>query len=80
MDRSIKSAEEIQAEVTRLVHQIKELHEDRQSISIPMPGRLIGPDSTGCNWYMAYGRDVGVHGHAVQAAVQEVKAKWNLEP
>ncbi len=72
------SASEIQAEVTRLVQQIPELRENRETITMPLPAHLAGLDSAGCNWYMPYGGRVGVYGHAIRDAVQQVKAKWNL--
>ena len=72
------SAAVIQAEVVRLVHQIKAVKEDRQTIAVPMPAPLAALDAGGCNWYMAYGGIVGIYGHAVQDVVQEVKDKWNL--
>ena len=73
------SAAVIQAEVARLVHQIKAVKEDRQTIAIPMPAPLAVLDSGGCNWYMAYGSIAGIYGHAVRDMVQEVKDRWNLE-
>ncbi len=73
------SAAAIQAEVSRLVHQIKAVKDDQQSIAIPLPAPLAVLDAGGCNWYMAYGGIVGIYGHAVRDVVQQVKDKWNLE-
>ena len=73
------SAAVIQSEVSRLVHQIKAVKDDHQSIAIPLPAPLTVPDAGGCNWYMAYGGVAGIYGHAVRDVVQEVKDKWNLE-
>lgn len=78
MTRPNVSAAEIQAEVARLVHQIQEIRDDRQTIPVPLPAHLAGLDSDGCNWYLAYGGNVGIYGHAIRDVVQQVKAKWNL--
>ena len=79
MDRLEMSGADIQTEVTRLVHQIEEVRASHETIAMPLPAHLAGLDLDGCNWYMAYGGNVGLHGHAIRAAVQEVKAKWNLK-
>lgn len=79
MERLEMSGADIQTEVTRLVHQIQEIRASRETITLPLPAHLAGLDRDGCNWYMAYGGNVGQHGHAIHAAVHEVKAKWNLK-
>ena len=80
MTRPQMNAADIQAEVLRRVHQIPAVREGRENIPIPLPAPLIQFDSNGCNWYMAYGGSVGVHGHAVREVVEGVKAEWNLLP
>ena len=78
MSRPEMSATEIQAEVKRQVQQLQGVGELRETIVIPLPAPLLRFDSTGCNWYMAYGGIAGEHGHAVRDVVEQVKAQWNL--
>ena len=78
MDRLEMSGADIQTEVTRLVHQIEEVRASHETIAMPLPAHLAGLDLDGCNWYMAYGGMVGIHGHAVRDVIDKVKAEWNL--
>ena len=78
MSKPEMNAADIQTEVQRRVHQIPSVKDSRETIPIPLPAPLISQDSSGCNWYMAYGGMVGIHGHAVRDVIDKVKAEWNL--
>lgn len=78
MPRELRSAEEIRAEVHRLIHQVHEVVEDKVKIRVPEPMRLGEPDGTGCNWTMMYFGNADGHQQACAAGVLQVQQKWNL--
>jgi hypothetical protein len=52
MTRETRSAQEIQAEVHRLIHESREVRADGASVDVPLP--VVRPvDGTGLNWWMS---------------------------
>jgi hypothetical protein len=78
MPRETRTAEEIQAEVHRVLHSIPEVRDDGQVITVPAPMLLAAPDEDGCNWYMEFFGNAGGHGQACAVAMNQVRARWNL--
>ncbi|MES2425176.1 MAG: hypothetical protein V4562_12155 [Pseudomonadota bacterium] len=77
MPRLLKTREEIQAEVHRLVHLDPKVREAKVNIEIPLPLEMDPMD--GCNWAMSSYRNSTGHMDAVAKAVSEVMDKWNLK-
>jgi len=77
MTREFRTAQEIQAEVHRLIHEHRDVRADRTSIGVPLP--VLRPiDGTGLNWWMSmFGNAVGYQ-QVIGAAVTEVGKRWNL--
>jgi hypothetical protein len=79
MARLLKNAQEIQAEVRRLIHQDKEIMDDEVEIGVPLPKLLLDLDSEGCNWTMTIFRNPQGYMGVVNKAGAEVQRRWNLE-
>lgn len=78
MPRQAKSAKEIQAEVRRLVGTGSSGGHDNPGITIPLPERLPEAGADECNWDMTYFGHAVPHPESVEAAIADVKARWNL--
>ena len=79
MARLLKNAQEIQAEVRRLIHQDKEIVDDEVEIGVPLPTLLLDLDSEGCNWTMTFFQNSQGYMGVVNKAGAEVQRLWNLE-
>lgn len=80
MSRQERTAQEIQDEVSRLIHEVQEVREDNATIRVPKPMPLRGTDAAGCNWtMMTFGGDASSYLRAIHGAVGTVMAKWNLK-
>ena len=78
MVRLLKTAQEIQHQVERVVHNDQFVISDKIKIGIPVPMKLIELDENGCNWSMSTFRNAVGHLDTVRRAVDEVKKCWNL--
>ena len=77
--REARSAEEIQAEVRRLVDsQMSSSGHDNPGIAVPLPERLPEAGADECNWEMTYFGHAVPHPEVVEAAVADVRARWNM--
>jgi len=76
--RELKTADEIRAEIERLVNANREVREDRERIEIPAPTPLREPDRNGCNWTMAAYRGSPTYLGLVELAVAAMQLRWNL--
>ncbi len=77
MPRETRSAQEIQAEVHRIIHASREVRADGASVRVPLP-TAIPMDGTGLNWWMtSFGNAVGYQ-HVIGEAVSTVGKRWNL--
>lgn len=76
LNRELKSRQEIQAEVTRLLHLDPDVVKDKVQIAIPTPVETDPID--GCNWAMTGYGNADNHMAAVTRAVNAVMGKWNL--
>ena len=78
MPREVRSAQEIQAEVRRLIEAESSGGRSNPGITVPLPERLPEADAGQCNWDMTYFGHAVLHPEAVEAAVGDVKARWNM--
>lgn len=81
MARESKSAQEIQAEVSRLIHEGKEVREDGTKIKVPLPIPLAPGvvEPHGSNWTMhTFGNAGGYEGWVLHV-LYKVQSMWNLE-
>jgi hypothetical protein len=77
MSRILHSAEDIQAEVSRLIHEHRHVRASAAVITAPMPS-LQRADGTGLNWWMSgFGNAFGFQ-EVIGAAVSNVGKRWNL--
>jgi hypothetical protein len=78
MSREARSAQEIQAEVHRLIHQTREVRADRATVRVPLPvARPV--DGTGLNWWMTSFGDAVGYQRLIGEVVSEVGKRWNLQ-
>ncbi len=77
MPKEQRSAQEIQAEVSRRIHQLPAVREASARIEVPLPEpRPV--DGTGLNWWMSvFGNALGFE-EDVRMVVNEVATHWNL--
>jgi hypothetical protein len=77
MPRVLHSAEDIQAEVARLIHEHRDVRTSATVITVPLPSPQRA-DGTGLNWWMSgFGNAFGFE--AITAAtVSSVGKRWNL--
>jgi hypothetical protein len=77
MPRALQSAEDIQAEVRRLIHEHRDVRSSAAVIDVPLPV-LQRADGTGLNWWMSgFGNAFGFT-EVIGAAVINVGKRWNL--
>ena len=77
MTRALHSAEDIQAEVSRLIHEHRHVRSSGASIGVPLP-TLQRADGTGLNWWMSgFGNAFGFQA-VIGAAVSNVGKRWTL--
>lgn len=81
MSKPKKTADEIRKEIERIVNENQVVKSDGQYIGIARPLPLQGFDHYGCNWtIVAAGGPVYGHGNVVEAAIDDVKSRWDLAP
>lgn len=77
MPRALHSAEDVQAEVSRLIHEHRHVRTSAVVIVVPLP-TLQRADGTGLNWWMSgFGNAFGFE-EVTGAAVSNVGKRWNL--
>ncbi len=77
MPRTPHSAEEIQAEVTRLIHEHRDVRASGAVVKVPLPTPKRA-DGTGLNWWMTgFGNAFGFQ-EVIGSAVAMVGKRWNL--
>ena len=77
MAREERSAQQIQAEVSRLIHARQAVRDARARIEVPLP-TLRPVDGTGLNWWMSgFGNALGYE-EDIRQAIVEVGKRWNL--
>ena len=77
MPRALHSAEDIQAEVHRLIHEHRHVRASAAVIGVPLPS-LQRADGTGLNWWMSgFGNAFGFE-EITASAVSYVGKQWNL--
>ena len=78
--REVHSAEEIRAEVHRLIHQGQDVRDDGAEIGVPPPqpyGEGVR-EPNGSNWYMdTFGNAQGYEGW-IRHVVFSVQSRWDL--
>jgi len=81
MARELKSADEIQAEVSGLIHDIREIREDGAVVKVPKPTELRELDDAGCNWTMlTFGGAATSYVQGILRVVENVRVRYNLRP
>ncbi len=77
MSRETRSAQEIQAEVHRLIHEHRDVRADGAQVGVPLP--VLRPvDGTGLNWWMSVFANAVGYQRVIGDAVAEVGKRWNL--
>ena len=77
MPRTLHSADEIQAEVTRVIHEHRDVRTSGAVIQVPVPTPQRA-DGTGLNWWMSgFGNAFGFR-EVIGSAVATVGKRWNL--
>ena len=77
MSKEHRSAEEIQAEVFRRIHQLAAVRAAGAHIEVPLP-ELRPPDGTGLNWRMSgFGNALGFK-EDIRDVVAGLAKHWNL--
>ena len=77
MPRTLHSAEELQTEVTRLIHEHRAVRASGAVIQVPLPTPQRA-DGTGLNWWMSgFGNAFGFQ-EVIGSAVAAVGKRWNL--
>lgn len=77
MPRTLHSADEIRAEVSRLVHDHRDVRASGAVVGIPRPTPQRA-DGTGLNWRMSgFGNAFGFQ-EVIGSAVSAVGKRWNL--
>jgi len=78
MAREERTAQEIQAEVSRLIHDRRAVRDARVRVEVPLP-MLRSVDGTGLNWWMSgFGNALGYE-EDIRHAITEVGKRWNLK-
>jgi hypothetical protein len=78
MLRELKNADEIRAEVERLVNANAEVRDDGEHVQMAVPVELRQPDSDGCNWTIDKYRGSPTYRSLVELTVAQVQRRWNL--
>lgn len=77
MPRVLHPAEDIQAEVARLIHEHRDVRASAAVIAVPLPSPQRA-DGTGLNWWMSgFGNAFGFEA-VTAAAISNVGKRWNL--
>jgi hypothetical protein len=77
MPRALHSAEDIRAEVARLIHEHRDVRASGAVVAVPLPSPQRA-DGTGLNWWMSgFGNAFGFEA-VTAAAVSDVGKRWNL--
>ncbi len=77
MPRALHSAEDIQVEVHRVIHEHRDVRASGAVITVPLPSPQRA-DGTGLNWWMSgFGNAFGFEA-VTAAAVSQVGKRWNL--
>ena len=77
MPRTLHSAEDIRVEVSRLIHEHRDVRASGAVIDVPLPTPQRA-DGTGLNWWMSgFGNAFGFEA-ITAAAVSDVGKRWNL--
>ena len=77
MTKEQRSAQEIQAEVGRRIHQLPAVRAASARIEVPLPESRPA-DGTGLNWWMSgFGHAIGFE-EDIRMVVTEVARDWNL--
>lgn len=77
MPRTLHSAEEVRAEVIRLVHEHRDVRASGAVIQVPLPTPQRA-DGTGLNWWMSgFGNAFGFQ-EVIGSAVSAIGKRWNL--
>ncbi len=77
MPRTLQSAQEIRAEVSRLIHDHRDVRATGAVIEVPLPTPQRA-DGTGLNWWMTgFGNAFGFQ-EVIGSAVATVGKRWNL--
>jgi hypothetical protein len=79
MKRQLKTADEIQAEVSRLIQDSEVVRDDGEEVHVPRPrAQPPGAELNGCNWTMRSFGNASAYQSIVAHALATVQAKWNL--
>lgn len=79
MQRELKTTDEIQAEVSRLIQADAVVLDDGEEVHVPRPRpRPPGAEVGACNWTMRSFGNASAYQAAVSRALAAVQAKWNL--
>jgi hypothetical protein len=79
MKRHLKTTDEIQAEVSRLIQADAVVMDDGEDVHVPWPTpRPPGAEVDGCNWTMRSFGNASAYRIVVAQALATVQAKWNL--
>ena len=78
MQRQANNAQDIQAEVRRLIEAASSEGHENPGITVPLPERLPEAGADECNWDMTYFGHALPHPEAVESAIADVKARWNM--
>jgi hypothetical protein len=77
MPRSLQSADAIRTEVSRLIHEHRDLRASGAVIDVPYP-KLLRTDGTGLNWWMSgFDKAFGFQ-EVIASAVTTVGKRWSL--
>ena len=75
----LKTTEEIQAEVSRLIQADPVVMDDGEDVHVPRPRpQAPGAQVGGCNWTMRSFGNASAYRDVVARALATVQAKWNL--
>ena len=79
MKRQLKTGDDIQAEVWRLIHADAVVLSDGEQVHVPRPiSQAPGLETEGCNWTMRSFGNASAYRPIVAQAMAAVQAKWNL--
>lgn len=80
MQRVLRTSDEIQAEVSRLIQADAIVTDDGEEVHVPRPRlRPSGAAEDACNWTMRSFGNASAYESAVAGALAEVQARWDLD-